>query len=63
MTLPLGLRVANVQYPIHAAKVGGIAYRLIVTAAGLALTLLGSLAVVSFWGNPSGLPKRRRKRA
>lgn len=23
LTLPLGLRVANAQYPIHAAKVGG----------------------------------------
>lgn len=63
LTLPLGLRVANAQYPIHAAKVGGVAYRLIVTVAGLALTLLGSLAVVTFWGNPSGLPKRRRKKA
>ena len=41
----------------------GLAYRLIVTVAGLALTLLGSLAVVTFWGNPSGLPKRQRKKA
>lgn len=63
LALPLGLRVANAQYPIHAAKVGGLAYRLIVTVAGLALTLLGSLAVVTFWGNPSGLPKRRRRDA
>ncbi len=28
----------------------------------VALTLLGSLAVCTFWGNPSGLPKRRRTR-
>jgi uncharacterized iron-regulated membrane protein len=62
LTLPLGLRVANAQYPIHAAKVGGTAYRLIVTVAGLALTFLGSLAVVTFWGNPSGSPKRDARR-
>ena len=60
MGLPLGLRVINAQYPIHAAKVGGLAYRLVVAASGLALTLLGSLAVFTFWSNPSGLPKRRR---
>ena len=60
LALPLGLRVVNAQYPIHAAKVGGLAYRLVVAASGVALTLLGSLAVFTFWGNPSGLPKRRR---
>jgi uncharacterized iron-regulated membrane protein len=62
LALPLGLRVANAQYPIHAAKVGGLPYRLVVAASGVALTLLGSLAVFTFWGNPSGLPKRRGKR-
>lgn len=63
LALPLGLRVINAQYPLHAAKVGGLAYRLVVAASGAALTLLGSLAVVTFWSNPSGLPKRRRPRA
>ena len=63
LTLPLGLRVANAQYPLHAAKVGGLAYRLVVAASGVALVLLGSLAVFTFWGNPSGLPKRRRPAA
>lgn len=58
--LPLGARIANADYPLHAAKVGGLPYRLVMTASGLALTLLGSLAVVTFWGNPSGLPRRRR---
>jgi len=28
---------------------------------GLTLALLGGLAVVTFWGNPSGVPKKRRK--
>ncbi|MDG2522610.1 PepSY-associated TM helix domain-containing protein [Caulobacter segnis] len=58
--LPLGLRVYNSEYPIHAAKTGGLAYRLVMTLSGVALTLLGTLAVVTLWGNPSGLPKRKR---
>ncbi|HTH29095.1 MAG TPA: PepSY-associated TM helix domain-containing protein [Sphingobium sp.] len=36
-------------YPLHAGAVGGMAYKLLMTAAGLALALLGSLAVWSFW--------------
>lgn len=59
-TLPLGSRITNVDFPLHAAKVGGLPYRLVMTVSGLALTLLGTLAVVTFWGNPSGLPKRRK---
>jgi uncharacterized iron-regulated membrane protein len=42
--------------------VGGLPYRLVMTVSGLALTLLGTLAVVTFWGNPVGNPKRRRKK-
>lgn len=61
--MPLGSRIANLDFPLHAAKVGGLAYRLVMTVSGLALTLLGTLAVVTFWGNPSGLPKRRKKKA
>ncbi|USQ97606.1 PepSY-associated TM helix domain-containing protein [Caulobacter sp. RL271] len=60
---PLGARIANADYPLHAAKVGGLAYRLVMTVSGLALTLLGTLAVVTFWGNPAGTPKRRKKAA
>jgi uncharacterized iron-regulated membrane protein len=60
--LPLGSRIANADFPLHAAKVGGLAYRLVMTVSGLTLALLGSLAVVTFWGNPSGAPKRRRPR-
>jgi len=61
--MPLGSRITNADFPLHAAKVGGLAYRLVMTVSGLALALLGSLAVVTFWGNPSGLPKRRKKKA
>lgn len=58
--LPLGSRIANADYPLHAAKVGGLAYRLVMTVSGLTLTLLGTLAVATFWGNPAGAPKRRK---
>ena len=61
--MPLGSRITNADFPLHAAKVGGLAYRLVMTVSGLALALLGSLAVVTFWGNRSGLPKRRKKKA
>jgi uncharacterized iron-regulated membrane protein len=43
------VRGYNLLYPLHAAKVGGFAYRLVMTVSGLALTLLGSLTVWSFW--------------
>ena len=36
-------------YPLHAAKVGGMAWKIAITFSGLALALLGSLAVWSFW--------------
>ena len=43
-------------YPLHAAKVGGMIWKLAMTASGLALALLGSLAMWSFWA------RRARKR-
>ncbi len=61
-TLPTGLRIANLEYPIHAAKVGGLPYRLLITVSGLALTLLGSLAVYTFWANPKMQKHKRRTR-
>lgn len=39
----------NALYPLHAGKVGGLAYRLVMSISGIALTLLGTLAVWSFW--------------
>jgi uncharacterized iron-regulated membrane protein len=57
LALPAGTRVYNGAYPLHAAKVGGLAYRLVMTATGLAMLMLGSLAVWSFWFKR---PKPRR---
>lgn len=49
LALPAQVRGYNLLYPLHAAKVGGLAYRLVMTLSGLALTLLGSLTVWAFW--------------
>lgn len=47
-------------YPIHSAKVGGWAWKLAMTASGLALVVLGMLATWSFWVRRSG--KRRPRK-
>lgn len=47
--LPVQAKIYNLLYPLHAAKVGGLPYRLIMTISGLALGLLGSLTVWTFW--------------
>ena len=49
LKLPAQVRGYNLLYPLHAAEVGGLAYRLVMTVSGLALTLLGSLTVWAFW--------------
>lgn len=46
---PSQVQAYNLLYPLHAGKVGGLAYRLVMTASGLGLTLLGTLAVWTFW--------------
>jgi len=46
----------NALYPLHAAKVGGLPWKIAMTLSGLTLALLGSLAVWSFWFRR---PKRR----
>lgn len=55
----------NRFYPLHAAKVGGLPYRLVMTLAGLALTLLGGLATWTFWfkGRRQAAPAPARKAA
>lgn len=49
MMMASGTQTFNMAYPIHAGKVGGLAYRLALTAVGLALFLLGLLTTWSFW--------------
>jgi uncharacterized iron-regulated membrane protein len=56
---PRAAQVFNGAYPLHAAKVGGLAYRLLMTLSGLALALLGSLTVWTFWFKR---PRQKRPR-
>lgn len=49
----------NAIYPLHAAKVGGLPYRLLMTLSGLTLGLFGTLTVWTFWF--ARKPRRRRE--
>ncbi|MBN8846311.1 MAG: PepSY domain-containing protein [Sphingomonadales bacterium] len=49
LALPSGARAFNMAYPIHASKVGGWTWRILMTLSGIAMTMLGSLAVWTFW--------------
>ena len=53
---------AEKLYPLHAAKVGGLAMKLAMTVSGLALFLLGGLATFSFWARRSAKRRKRRPR-
>lgn len=50
-------------YPIHAAKTGGLAWKLAMSASGVALTLLGSLAVYAFWRTRWNIHRANRRKA
>jgi uncharacterized iron-regulated membrane protein len=41
--------ISEKLYPLHSAKVGGVAMKLLMTLSGLALFVLGSFATWSFW--------------
>jgi uncharacterized iron-regulated membrane protein len=56
---PLAARAYAALYPLHAARIGGRAYDLLLAASGLALTLLAGLGAVSF----ARLQLRRRSAA
>lgn len=52
--------VQETFYPLHSGKVGGVVWKLALTAGGLVLVLLGTLAVWSFWfGNRERRPAQR----
>ena len=44
-----GMRFFNKVYPLHAATVGGFVFKLLTALMGLVLTILGTMAVWSFW--------------
>ncbi|CAN7486377.1 PepSY-associated TM helix domain-containing protein [Phenylobacterium sp. LjRoot219] len=47
--LPASAQAYGALYPLHAGKVGGLAYRLLITLVGVGLTLFGTLTVWTFW--------------
>jgi uncharacterized iron-regulated membrane protein len=49
-------------YPIHAAKTGGLAWKLAMSASGVALAMLGSLAVYAFWRTQWNIHRAKRKK-
>lgn len=49
LKMPARAQAYGALYPLHAGKVGGLAYRLAVTLAGLGLTVFGTLTVWTFW--------------
>jgi len=59
LAMPGNVQAYNALYPLHAGKVGGLPYRLLMTLSGLTLTLLGSLTVWTFWFQRK--PRRRRR--
>lgn len=62
--MPAGIRAYNALYPLHAGKVGGILWKLVVAATGLVLAMLGSFAVWTFWfRRPKPRPARRARPA
>lgn len=51
--------ITEKYYPVHAAKVGGLLWRLILTFSGLSLVMLGTFASWSFWFAKPARPKAR----
>lgn len=49
LTMGTGAQAFNKAYPLHAGKVGGVLYKLLLTLSGLTLVMLGSFAVWTFW--------------
>lgn len=63
LAMPAGAQAFNKAYPIHSGKVGGLLWRLVLTISGLSMTMLGSLAVWTFWFRRSKPAKPRVKEA
>lgn len=62
--MPKGVRAYNALYPLHAAKVGGVLWKLAIAATGLVLAMLGTLAVWTFWfRRPRQKPARAARAA
>lgn len=49
-------------YPVHAAKTGGLFWKLAMGLSGIAMALLGSLSVYAFWRTRSNIRQARRRK-
>lgn len=63
LALPGQVQAYNALYPLHAGKVGGLPYRLVMTVSGLTLGLFGALTVWTFWFARTPRLKREPKAA
>jgi len=63
LAMPGGAQAFNMAFPIHASKVGGWGWRIVMTLSGLAMTMLGSFAVWTFWFRRPKPAKRMTKKA
>ena len=63
LAMPSGAQAFNMAFPIHASKVGGWGWRIVMTISGLAMTMLGSFAVWTFWFKRPKPVKRVAKKA
>ena len=63
LAMPSGAQAFNMAFPIHASKVGGWTWRIALTFSGLAMTMLGSFAVWTFWFRRPKPAKRSAPRA
>jgi uncharacterized iron-regulated membrane protein len=62
LAMPSGAQAFNMAFPIHASKVGGWTWRIVMTLSGLAMTMLGSFAVWTFWFRRPKPAKRPAKK-
>jgi len=63
LAMPPGAQAFNMAFPIHASAVGGWIWRILLTISGIAMTMLGSFAVWSFWFRRPKPAKRPAKKA
>ncbi|WP_231873510.1 PepSY-associated TM helix domain-containing protein [Acetobacter tropicalis] len=63
--MSLQARLFNDVFPVHAAKIGGLFYRIVMTLSGVGLVLLGVFAIWTFWtaGNKKEAKKPKHKPA
>jgi uncharacterized iron-regulated membrane protein len=59
---PASAAVIEKFYPVHTAKVGGIAMKLVMSLSGLSLAMLGSFAVYAFWFRKAKRWRRRQSK-